>query len=62
MTNALPIEKTKKMTNTQRASKAGKARWLDVPPKQRTAYARANGKKLWEKIKNGSLSANLTNK
>ena len=55
MTNALPIEKKEKMSNAQRASKAGKARWLDVSPKQRTAYARANGKKLWEKIKKGEL-------
>jgi hypothetical protein len=50
----------KKLTNTERASKAGKARWAKVSPKKRTEYARANGKKLWEKIKSGSLSANLT--
>ncbi len=57
MTNALPIEKNEKMTNTQRASKAGKARWIDVPPKKRTEYARKNGKKLWEKIRNGELAS-----
>lgn len=59
MTNALPIEKTEKMTNTQRASKAGKARWLDVPPKVRTAYARTNGKRLWDKIRSGELASKL---
>ena len=59
MTNPLPIEKKEKMSNAQRASIAGKARWLDVPPKKRTEYARANGKKLWEKIKNGELTSTL---
>lgn len=59
MTNPLPIEKKQKMDNTSRASKAGKARWLDIPPKKRTEYARANGKKLWEKIRNGELASKL---
>ncbi len=55
MTNPLPIEKKEKMSNTARASLAGKARWLDVPPKARTIYARKNGKKLWENIRSGKL-------
>lgn len=50
----------KKLTTTERASKAGKARWAKVSSKNRTKYARANGKKLWEKIRSGSLSAILT--
>lgn len=48
-----------KLTNTERATKAGKARWANISSKKRTDYARANGKKLWDKIRKGELASKL---
>lgn len=50
----------KKLSKKERASKAGKARWAKISLKERKSYASANGKKLWDKIRSGSLSTNLT--
>lgn len=50
----------KKLTIKQRASKAGKARWAKLSSKEIKIITSNNGKKLWEKIRSGSLSTNLT--
>ena len=49
----------KKLTNTERASKAGKARWAKVPKEKRTLYSRRNAKKLWSMIKQGKYASSL---
>jgi hypothetical protein len=49
----------KKLTTTERATKAGKARWAKISSKERSKYSSANGKKLWEKIRSGGLASKL---
>ena len=45
-----------KLTNTERASKAGKASWAKLNKKQRTEKTRKGGNALWAKIRAGKLS------